>query len=89
MLVEIDDKSGFCYGVLKTIQLAEDALSEGVPVYCLGEIVHNDEEVERLKSKGLTIIDHNGLQDIHNAKVLVRAHGEPPHDRLRPFFWQI
>jgi len=78
MLVEIDNKSGFCYGVVKTIKLAEDELAEGKPLYCLGEIVHNEAEVERLKSKGLTIINHEELQNIHNAKILIRAHGEPP-----------
>lgn len=78
MLVEIDNKSGFCYGVVKTIKMAEDALAEGLAVYCLGDIVHNEEEVERLKSKGLLIINREELQDIHNAKILIRAHGEPP-----------
>ena len=78
MLVEIDNKSGFCYGVVKTIKLAEEALGLGEPVYCLGEIVHNEEEVERLKSKGLIIINHEDLNEIHNSTVLIRAHGEPP-----------
>ena len=78
MQIEIDSNSGFCYGVTKTIQIAEEALSEGHPVYCLGEIVHNEEEVERLKSKGLVIIAPKDLAAIENSKVLVRAHGEPP-----------
>ncbi len=78
MQIEIDDMSGFCYGVVKTIQLAEDALNDGGHVYCLGEIVHNDEEVKRLKSKGLLIIDHDDLKNISNSTILIRAHGEPP-----------
>jgi 4-hydroxy-3-methylbut-2-en-1-yl diphosphate reductase len=78
MQIDIDDHSGFCYGVVKTIQLAEEALNEGLPVYCLGEIVHNEEEVERLKSKGLIIIDHEDLKDLSGVQVLIRAHGEPP-----------
>ncbi len=77
MHIEIDTKSGFCYGVVKTIKLAEDALANGKPVYCLGDIVHNDEEVKRLKLKGLTIINHEQLQSISNANVMIRAHGEP------------
>lgn len=78
MQIEIDDNSGFCYGVVKTIKLAEDILTEGKPVYCLGEIVHNQAEVERLKAKGLTIIGHEDLKNIKGANVLIRAHGEPP-----------
>jgi 4-hydroxy-3-methylbut-2-en-1-yl diphosphate reductase len=78
MNIEIDNHSGFCYGVVKTIQLAENALEEGNPVYCLGDIVHNEKEVERLKSKGLVIIDHQDLKKISNFTVLIRAHGEPP-----------
>lgn len=77
MQIEIDSSSGFCYGVTKTIQLAEEALNNGEPVYCLGEIVHNEEEVERLKAKGLVIIDKEDLANIADSKVLIRAHGEP------------
>jgi 4-hydroxy-3-methylbut-2-enyl diphosphate reductase len=78
MLIEIDSNSGFCYGVTKTVQIAEEALGEGTPVYCLGEIVHNEEEVERLKSKGLVIITKGDLENLKGSKVLLRAHGEPP-----------
>lgn len=78
MRIEIDSNSGFCYGVVKTIELAEKALDNGSPVYCLGEIVHNEEEVERLKSKGLIIIENSDLDKIHGSTVLIRAHGEPP-----------
>jgi len=78
MNIEVDKQSGFCYGVVKTIQLAEEALQGENPVYCLGDIVHNESEVERLKSKGLIIINHEDLKKISNFTVLVRAHGEPP-----------
>jgi 4-hydroxy-3-methylbut-2-en-1-yl diphosphate reductase len=78
MLIEIDNSSGFCYGVEKTIQLAENALNEGSSVYCLGEIVHNEQEVERLRNKGLIIIEHDDLKNITHSKVLIRAHGVPP-----------
>jgi 4-hydroxy-3-methylbut-2-enyl diphosphate reductase len=78
MQIDIDSYSGFCYGVVKTIQLAEEVLGQGEPVYCLGEIVHNEEEVNRLKLQGLVIIGKDDLKDIQNSTVLIRAHGEPP-----------
>ena len=78
MEIEIDSYSGFCYGVVNTIDLAEKLIKEGKPVYCLGEIVHNGEEVERLKSLGVKFIDHEELKNIHNATILIRTHGEPP-----------
>ncbi len=74
----IDDNSGFCFGVVYAIQMAEDYLDEHGHLYCLGDIVHNDEEVERLKRKGLEIIDHEKLAELRNETVLIRAHGEPP-----------
>lgn len=76
--VTIDDHSGFCFGVVYAIQMAEDYLNEYGKLYCLGDIVHNEEEVERLKAKGLEIIDHTRLLTLHNERVLIRAHGEPP-----------
>ncbi|MCJ0742495.1 4-hydroxy-3-methylbut-2-enyl diphosphate reductase [Pedobacter montanisoli] len=76
--VSIDKSSGFCFGVVYAIDMAEDILDHEEYLYCLGDIVHNDEEVERLKTKGLRIIDHTKLQDLHNEKVLIRAHGEAP-----------
>ncbi len=76
--VEIDRNSGFCFGVVYAIEMAEDILKEDGQLYCLGDIVHNDEEVKRLENKGLEIIDHNDLKTIYNAKILIRAHGEPP-----------
>ena len=78
MQIDIDSDSGFCFGVRKTIELAEKVLTEGETVYCLGDIIHNEEEVERLRSKGLVTVSHADLEKIKDAKVLVRAHGEPP-----------
>ena len=76
--VTIDADSGFCFGVVYAIDMAEDILAEDGYLYCLGDIVHNDEEVERLKAKGLRIIDHAQMLELHNEKVLIRAHGEAP-----------
>jgi len=76
--VTIDKDSGFCFGVVYAIDMAEEILEEDGYLYCLGDIVHNDEEVARLREKGLRIITHEDLQDLHNEKVLIRAHGEAP-----------
>jgi 4-hydroxy-3-methylbut-2-enyl diphosphate reductase len=76
--VSIDQQSGFCFGVVYAIEMAEEILEEQGYLYCLGDIVHNDEEVERLKAKGLKIINHDDLINIKNERVLIRAHGEPP-----------
>ena len=76
--VTIDQNSGFCFGVVYAIEMAEDILEELGHLYCLGDIVHNDEEVKRLQAKGLEIISHDDLQQIKDAHVLIRAHGEPP-----------
>jgi 4-hydroxy-3-methylbut-2-enyl diphosphate reductase len=76
--VEIDDNSGFCFGVVYAIEMAEEILDNEGHLYCLGDIVHNDEEVARLERKGLKIIDHTKLAELQNEKVLIRAHGEPP-----------
>lgn len=76
--VTIDQDSGFCFGVVYAIDMAEDILAEDGYLYCLGDIVHNDEEVERLKLKGLKIIDNDDLKYLHDEKVLIRAHGEAP-----------
>ena len=78
LTVDIDKASGFCFGVVYAIDMAEDILAEDDYLYCLGDIVHNDEEVKRLTDRGLRIIDHEQLQDLHNEKVLIRAHGEAP-----------
>lgn len=78
MEVTIDSKSGYCFGVEYAIQMAEDELNSSGNLYCLGDIVHNDKEVERLENLGLKVIDREDLQDLHDAKVLIRAHGEPP-----------
>ena len=76
--VHIDQNSGFCFGVVYAIEMAEEILNEEGKLYCLGDIVHNDEEVRRLESKGLQTISHDELRLIRNEKVLIRAHGEPP-----------
>lgn len=78
-VIEIDDRSGFCHGVVAAINKAEDELNTGKePLYCIGDIVHNSDEVERLQNRGLITIGHSDLDKLHNAKVLFRAHGEPP-----------
>lgn len=76
--VSIDQDSGFCFGVVYAIDMAEAILEEDGYLYCLGDIVHNDEEVMRLKAKGLRIIGHDELHGLTNEKVLIRAHGEAP-----------
>lgn len=76
--IEIDEHSGFCFGVTTAIQKAEEELRKGETLYCLGDIVHNTKECERLKRLGLITIDHAAFRELHNAKVLLRAHGEPP-----------
>jgi 4-hydroxy-3-methylbut-2-enyl diphosphate reductase len=78
MKVEIDKKSGFCFGVRNAVEIAEKALMLGERVFSLGPIVHNDKEVERLSLLGLVSIDHEQFRKLRNCKVLVRAHGEPP-----------
>ena len=76
--VTIDNKSGFCFGVEYAIEIAEDILKESGELYCLGDIVHNNMEVERLQKMGLKIIEHKDLKNMKDIKVLIRAHGEPP-----------
>ena len=76
--IEIDTGSGFCFGVTRAIGKAEEELQNGRPLYCLGDIVHNDREVERLQAAGLITIDHEQFAALQDANVLLRAHGEPP-----------
>ena len=78
MQVTIDKNSGYCFGVEFAIKMAEDEMENKEPLYCLGDIVHNDMEVKRLSEKGLIVIDREQLQELSNCKVLIRAHGEPP-----------
>lgn len=78
MSVVIDENAGFCFGVVKAIAAAERQLEEAHQLYCLGDIVHNNEEVRRLSDMGLQVIDHEALQGLGGATVLIRAHGEPP-----------
>ena len=76
--IEIDKDSGFCFGVTTAISKAEEELAKGAPLYCLGDIVHNGQESERLKEMGLITINHEEFARLKNVKVLLRAHGEPP-----------
>lgn len=76
--VEIDNAGGFCFGVTTAIKKAEEELARGETLYCLGDIVHNSMEVERLHEQGLVTINHDDLYRLHDVKVLLRAHGEPP-----------
>lgn len=76
--IEIDSESGFCFGVTTAIKKAEEELAKGTPLYCLGDIVHNGQECERLKKLGLITINHEEYAKLKNVKVLLRAHGEPP-----------
>ncbi len=78
LVIEIDNGSGFCFGVTTAIRKAEEELARGETLYCLGDIVHNGMECERLKQMGLVTIDHEQMRQLHNVKVLLRAHGEPP-----------
>lgn len=78
MQVTIDPNSGLCFGVIYAIKAAEEELALSGKLYCLGDIVHNNKEVERLKSKGLIIINHEEYRNLYNSRVLIRAHGEPP-----------
>ncbi len=84
MTVEIDQGSGFCFGVTRAIGKAEEVLGSGTkPLYCLGDIVHNSMECDRLQQLGLITIDHQQYNNLHDATVLLRAHGEPPHTYQR------
>jgi len=78
MTIEIDNGSGFCFGVTTAIKKAEEELAKGNTLYCLGDIVHNGMECERLKQMGLVTINHDDMASLHDVKVLLRAHGEPP-----------
>lgn len=78
MQVTIDKNSGYCFGVEFAIKMAEDEMENSDGLYCLGDIVHNDMEVNRLSEKGLMVIDREQLKELRDCKVLIRAHGEPP-----------
>ena len=78
MLIEIDNGSGFCNGVTRAIKAAEEELAQAQPLYCLGDIVHNGRECDRLRGLGLITVDKANLSDLHDTKLLLRAHGEPP-----------
>ena len=78
MVIEIDSGSGFCFGVTTAIRKAEEELAQGKKLYCLGDIVHNGMECDRLREMGLITIKHDEMRELHDVKVLLRAHGEPP-----------
>jgi 4-hydroxy-3-methylbut-2-enyl diphosphate reductase len=78
MKVSIDNFSGFCWGVVRTIDVVEKEISAGEKLYSLGDIIHNPVEIERLRKKGLETISHNDLERLRGARILIRAHGEPP-----------
>ena len=78
MQIEIDNGSGFCFGVTTAIKKSEEELAQGETLYCLGDIVHNGMECERLRQMGLVTINHDDMRELHDVKVLLRAHGEPP-----------
>lgn len=83
MKVDVEQGSGFCFGVENAVAIAENALKEGETVYCLGEIVHNDLEVARLTALGMVTITHDEFEKLRDGKVLIRAHGEPPSTYLK------
>lgn len=83
MLIEIDEGSGFCFGVTTAIKKAEEELAKSDSLYCLGDIVHNGREVERLKKMGLTTVEHSDLDSLHDTQMLLRAHGEPPQTYMK------
>jgi 4-hydroxy-3-methylbut-2-enyl diphosphate reductase len=78
MKVSVDNFSGFCWGVVRTIDIAEKEIAAGEKLYSLGDIIHNPVEIERLRKKGLETISHNDLKKLRGARILIRAHGEPP-----------
>ena len=78
MEITIDKNSGFCFGVVRAIEAAENELKNSNSLYCLGDIVHNNEEVIRLKNLGMMVINQVKMQQLTNKKMLIRAHGEPP-----------
>jgi len=78
MKVDVEPGSGFCFGVQNAVMIAEEALRAGETVFCLGEIVHNDIEVARLTGLGLKAITYEEFENLHDCRVLIRAHGEPP-----------
>lgn len=80
--IEIDPGSGFCFGVTTAIHKAEEEIDRSGTLYCLGDIVHNSDEVGRLERKGLKIIGHDDIKSLHDVKLLLRAHGEPPSTYL-------
>ncbi|HBG25018.1 MAG TPA: 4-hydroxy-3-methylbut-2-enyl diphosphate reductase, partial [Rikenellaceae bacterium] len=78
LTVEVDTKSGFCYGVIKAIKQAENFLNSNEKIYSLGAIVHNNTELSRLKNLGMEVVDHSMINNLKSSVLFIRAHGEPP-----------
>ncbi len=78
MRITVDRNAGFCWGVVRTIDAAEDELRSGEPLYSLGPIIHNPQEIERLREKGMEVVSHDDFERLRGKRVLIRAHGEPP-----------
>jgi 4-hydroxy-3-methylbut-2-enyl diphosphate reductase len=89
MKVSVDNNSGFCWGVVRTVDIAEQELAETGKLYSLGEIIHNPVEIARLEEKGLRTVRHEDLRNLKDAKVLIRAHGEPPETFRKMKEWGI
>ena len=83
MKISVDKSSGFCWGVVRTVNIAEEQLHNGDKLYSLGDIIHNPMEIERLREKGLATVTHADLERLRGSKVLIRAHGEPPETYAR------
>ncbi|MFA7082802.1 MAG: 4-hydroxy-3-methylbut-2-enyl diphosphate reductase, partial [Bacteroidales bacterium] len=78
MEVKIEETSGFCFGVISAINLVEKELEDADKIYCLGDIVHNNMEVDRLANLGLEVVDLERMKELRDTKIVIRAHGEPP-----------
>jgi len=78
MKVTVDQHSGFCWGVVRTIDIAEEEMQSGGPLFSLGPIIHNPVEIERLRKQGLETVGLEDLERLRGRTVLIRAHGEPP-----------
>ncbi len=78
MRITVDRNAGFCWGVVRTIDAAEQELQSGEPLYSLGPIIHNPQEIERLRAKGMEVVGHDDFGRLRGKRVLIRAHGEPP-----------
>jgi 4-hydroxy-3-methylbut-2-enyl diphosphate reductase len=83
MKIEIESSAGFCFGVVNAIQLAQNELDKGTDLYCLGDLVHNEPEIQRLENLGITFVEEKDIATLSGKKLLFRAHGEPPQTYLK------